>query len=176
VSGPPLTRRTFVLRALVGIGAAIGAILAIPIVGFAAAPATGSKVPPRLISTSVAPTLRSDIWTSVGKVADYEIGKPVYKEVERHVRDGWVEEEVPIAIWVVRQTEADVTVFDGHCTHLGCPLSWSDGSGAFVCPCHGGSFKSTGDVVAGPPPRPMVRYDLKTENGEVFIGALPEGA
>jgi menaquinol-cytochrome c reductase iron-sulfur subunit len=167
-----LSRRRFIVRAMVGLGAAIAALLAIPIAGFATAPGWQAKTPPKILSTSVAPTLRSSEWTSVGKVVDFEVGVPKYLEVERNVVDGWVTENTPIGIQVVRTTDADVVVFDPHCTHLGCPLSWSTGAEAFVCPCHGGSFKSTGQVVSGPPPRPMIRYQTRTEGGEVFIGTF----
>jgi menaquinol-cytochrome c reductase iron-sulfur subunit len=77
---------------------------------------------------------------------------------------------------VVRKGDADAVVFDPHCTHLGCPLAWSEGGGSFVCPCHGGSFGIDGLVKSGPPPRPMVRYVSKVENGELYIATLPAGA
>lgn len=170
--GANLSRRRFVVRAMAVLGGVITAVLAIPVAGFATAPGWQAKTPPKLLSTSVAPTLRSDDWTSVGKVADYEVGVPKYLEIERHVVDGWVSENTPIGIQVVRTTDTDIVVFDPHCTHLGCPLSWSTGAEAFVCPCHGGSFKPTGEVVSGPPPRPMIRYETRTEGDEVFIGTF----
>ena len=163
---PRLSRRSFVIRTLAVIGAGVTAALAIPVAGFAGAPAWMSRGPLRFLSMSVAPTLRSDEWTSVGKVVDFEVGKPSYLEVDRHVVDGWVTETAPVGVHVVRKTDAEVVVFDPHCTHLGCPLSWSDGAGSFVCPCHGGSFDVAGTVVSGPPPRPMIRYESKIEGGE----------
>jgi len=176
-AGSESSRRRFMIRVMTILGGAIAAVLAIPVVGFITAPGWQSKTPHKLLSTSVAPTLRSNEWTSIGKVADFEVGVPKYIEVDRNIVDGWVAESVPIGIQVVRSTETDVVVFDPHCTHLGCPLTWSTGAEAFVCPCHGGSFKSTGEVVSGPPPRPMIRYETKTEGDEVFIGTfVAEGA
>lgn len=175
-TGPRLTRRSFVLRALTVIGGGIAVVLAAPVAGFMSAPGWRSNLPVRFLSTSVAPTLRSNNWTSVGKLDDFEVGVPAYVLVDRPVTDGWVEETVPIGVHVVRQSEAEVAVFDPHCTHLGCPLSWSSGAGSFVCPCHGGSFNAAGDVLSGPPPRPMVRYETRVDGGEILIGALPEGA
>jgi menaquinol-cytochrome c reductase iron-sulfur subunit len=166
------SRRRFLIRVMTVLGGAIAAVLAIPVVGFITAPGWQAKTPPKLLSTSVAPTLRSDECTSIGKDPDFEVGVPKFVEVERHIVDGWVTETVPIGIQVVRTTDADLVVFDPHCTHLGCPVSWSSGAGAFLCPCHGGSFTSTGDVASGPPPRPMIRYETRTESGEVFIGSF----
>jgi Rieske Fe-S protein len=130
----------------------------------------------RLLSTSIVPTLRSSALTSVGTLADFKVGVPQYVKVERPVVDGWVAENAPIGVHVVRNSDTDVAVFDPHCTHLGCPLAWSTGSKSFACPCHGGSFNSSGDVIAGPPPRPMIRYETRIQDGEVFIGALQDEA
>jgi menaquinol-cytochrome c reductase iron-sulfur subunit len=171
-----LSRRNFVLRVLGLIGGAIAAVLGIPVVGFASAPGWQAKAPVRLLSTSIVPTLRSSALTSVGRLADFEVGVPQYVKVDRPVVDGWVAENAPVGVHVVRTSEADVAVFDPHCTHLGCPLAWSTGSRSFVCPCHGGSFNSDGDVIAGPPPGPMLRYETRIQDGEVFVGGLQEGA
>jgi menaquinol-cytochrome c reductase iron-sulfur subunit len=174
--GPALSRRNFVVRVLGLIGGAIAAVLGIPVVGFASAPGWQAKAPVRLLSTSIVPTLRSSALTSVGRLADFEVGVPQYIKVDRPVVDGWVAENAPVGVHVVRTSEADVAVFDPHCTHLGCPLAWSTGSRSFVCPCHGGSFNSDGDVIAGPPPGPMLRYETRIQDGEVFVGGLQEGA
>jgi menaquinol-cytochrome c reductase iron-sulfur subunit len=171
------SRRRFLIRAATVLGGAIAAVLAVPITGFMTAPGWGAKSVPKLLSTTVAPTLRSEDWASVGRVKDFEVGVPKYLEVERHVVDGWVTEDAPVGVHVVRTSDQDVVVFDPHCTHLGCPLSWSTGAAAFVCPCHGGMFGSNGAVLAGPAPRPMIRYETRTEGGEVFIGTfIAEGA
>jgi len=171
-----LSRRNFVVRTLALIGGAITAVLGIPVVGFGIAPGWQARSPVRLLSTSIVPTLRSSALTSVGKLADFKVGVPQYVKVDRPVVDGWVAENAPIGVHVVRKSDTDVAVFDPHCTHLGCPLAWSTGSKSFACPCHGGSFNDDGDVIAGPPPRPMIRYETRIQDGEVFIGALQEGA
>jgi menaquinol-cytochrome c reductase iron-sulfur subunit len=169
-----LSRRSFVLRGLGVIGGAIGVVLGIPVVGFASAPGWRARTPARLLSTSVVPTLRSGVPTSVGSIADFAVGIPQYVKVDRPVVDGWVEENAPVGVYVVRTNETDVAVFDPHCTHLGCPLAWSAGSTSFVCPCHGGSFGADGAVIGGPPPRPMIRYETRVQDGELFIGALQD--
>ena len=170
-----VSRRRFVLRVLALIGGAIAAVLAAPVVGFATAPGWRSRTPIRFIETSVVPTLRSDEWTSVGLLADFVVGEPVFVEVERDVTDGWVTGAALVGAYVVRQSDTDVEVFDPHCTHLGCPLAWSSGAGTFVCPCHGGVFSTTGEVVSGPPPHALIRYDTRVEEGKILIGALQEG-
>ena len=97
-------------------------------------------------------------------------------EIRAHVLGPW-HDGLRDADIVMAVRAEDVVVFDPHCTHLGCPLSWSNGAAAFVCPCHGGMFGSTGAVLSGPAPRPMIRYETRIEGGEVFIGTfVAEGA
>jgi menaquinol-cytochrome c reductase iron-sulfur subunit len=175
-TGSRLSRRRFVLRAMTLLGGGIAAALGAPVAGFVTAPAWRSSRPVKFLSTSVAPTLRSNDWTAVGKLADFEVGVPTYVLVDRPVVDGWAESTVPVGVQVVRQDETEVAVFDPHCTHLGCPLAWSSGAGSFVCPCHGGSFNAAGEVLSGPPPRSMVRYETRVDGDQVLIGSLPEGA
>jgi len=46
-------------------------------------------------------------------------------------------------------------------------VRWLEGAELFMCPCHGGVYYDDGTVAAGPPPRPLFRYDVRVENGEV---------
>jgi menaquinol-cytochrome c reductase iron-sulfur subunit len=41
-----------------------------------------------------------------------------------------------------------------------------------MCPCHGGVYYKDGNVAAGPPPLPLVRYDVRIKNGEVKISSV----
>jgi cytochrome b6-f complex iron-sulfur subunit len=56
------------------------------------------------------------------------------------------------------------------CTHLGCIVKWVDEADEFLCPCHGGRFSTTGQVLAGPPPDPLVTYAVTVEGDEILIG------
>lgn len=53
------------------------------------------------------------------------------------------------------------------CTHAGCTVSYSGNSSHFVCPCHGGNFDTSGNVVSGPPPSALTKYKT-TLNGNVL--------
>ncbi|HSR47182.1 MAG TPA: ubiquinol-cytochrome c reductase iron-sulfur subunit, partial [Anaerolineales bacterium] len=55
------------------------------------------------------------------------------------------------------------------CTHLGCRVRWIDDRSEFFCPCHNAIFDKSGEVVAGPPPRPLDQYPVKVENDTLFI-------
>ena len=171
-----LTRRSFVVRAMVAIGALIAAMVAIPVAGFAAMPFFRAHTPMKLLAGMVVPTARSDTWTDAGPLTDYKVGEPRLVPLQREITDGWVTGTTTVAVYVVRETETETRAFDIHCTHLGCPLSFSSGAGKFVCPCHGGNFDIEGNVTGGPPPRPMIQYAVQVVDGNVQVGALEPGA
>lgn len=56
------------------------------------------------------------------------------------------------------------------CTHLGCIVKWVDESQEFLCPCHGGRFSTAGQVLGGPPPKPLATYEVSIEGDEILIG------
>jgi cytochrome b6-f complex iron-sulfur subunit len=56
------------------------------------------------------------------------------------------------------------------CTHLGCLVNYDKAKQIFICPCHGGVYDLEGNVISGPPPRPLPRYSVKVTDGDVVIG------
>ncbi len=54
------------------------------------------------------------------------------------------------------------------CTHLSCAVLYV-GDGKMHCPCHEGFFDAaTGDVLAGPPTRPLPLIQLARHNGMIY--------
>lgn len=56
------------------------------------------------------------------------------------------------------------------CTHLGCLVAWSPDAALMLCPCHGSRFDPNGQVVQGPAPLPLKRYDAKVSGETVVVG------
>ena len=40
----------------------------------------------------------------------------------------------------------------------------------FICPCHAGEFDLEGNVVSGPPPKPLQQFAVKVQGGNLVIG------
>jgi Rieske Fe-S protein len=48
-------------------------------------------------------------------------------------------------------------------------VRWIADRKQFLSPCHNGVFDIHGNVVSGPPPRPLDRYEVKVENDQLFL-------
>ncbi|MGI8425143.1 MAG: ubiquinol-cytochrome c reductase iron-sulfur subunit [Actinomycetota bacterium] len=63
----------------------------------------------------------------------------------------------------------EMVAFSSACTHLSCPVLWRKDEGTLICPCHNGVFdQRTGEVVAGPPPRPLPKILLEERPDGVY--------
>ena len=71
--------------------------------------------------------------------------------------------------FVVRTNETTVVALSAVCTHVRCILNFDRERRTIVCPCHDGKFNLKGDVLSGPPPRPLPTYEVSMRAGEVFV-------
>lgn len=150
-------RRTFLARLVLGITGGIAAGLAALTGGYLCVGA-GRRGGGR--------------WTPVTRFELLEPNQPLHVEYLEVVPDAWATIRWRKSVWLVRRPDGDVTAFDPHCTHLGCPYDWDPGRRVFACPCHGGAFDPEGRVLAGPPPRPLDRMEVQIANGRVLVGAV----
>lgn len=56
------------------------------------------------------------------------------------------------------------------CTHLGCLVEYDRGRNRLLCPCHAGVYDLEGNVVSGPPPKPLPKLPLRVEGENIVIG------
>jgi Rieske Fe-S protein len=71
---------------------------------------------------------------------------------------------------LVRTLDGELHAFGQKCTHLACPVYFERAHQRLECPCHDGAFDArTGNVLYGPPPRPLdaIKLELRA-NGEVW--------
>lgn len=60
--------------------------------------------------------------------------------------------------------------YEQKCTHLSCAVFYKAGTGKIECPCHNGWFDAnTGDVLQGPPPRPLPALQVVEEGDDIFV-------
>lgn len=73
-------------------------------------------------------------------------------------------------ILIIRTAPDRFHAFSGLCTHSRvCSLGWDPKSHRIVCPCHRGAFDLQGNVVAGPPPRPLPRREIVVRDGTLYV-------
>lgn len=152
-----ITRRRFLEKLSVALGGVCAATLGIPLVGFVIAPIFRK---------------RTGKWVSVGKVTDFDVGKTVRVTITDPSPLAWAGITAKNALWLRRMNEVEFVAFSVNCTHLGCPVRWLADADLFMCPCHGGVYYNDGTVAAGPPPKPLIRYDVRTANGQVEIKTM----
>ena len=150
-------RRSFLKWMIAGLGGAITAVLGGAGGGYFLSPLFRK---------------REESWIDIGRSADYLPGIPTKVEYIERRRDAWVTNEKRSSAWVLTSNGRDFIVFDPRCTHLGCPYRWNADKKLFLCPCHNAVFNVDGQVVSGPPPRPLDRYAAKVVGERLMI--LPE--
>jgi len=155
--GEDMDRRRFLITLLGMTGGAIALTFGVPLTGYALSPAMKKE--------------KID-WIPIGNPADFKVGEPTKVDYSFEKIDGWVKSTVKKTAWVVKKSESDILVFSPNCTHLGCGYNWDPGSKQFKCPCHGAVFTMEGDIVSGPQPRPLDRYENKVIDGKLAIGKL----
>lgn len=153
-----ISRRRFVSRLSIACAGLCTMIMAVPIVGFVVAPLF-RKVP--------------DEWIPVGKGDDFKIGTTVDVRIADPSPLPWAGITAKTAAWLRRESADEFIAFSVNCTHMGCPVRWLADAQLFMCPCHGGIYYKDGTVAAGPPPKPLYRFDVRVVDGIVQIKSAP---
>ena len=80
---------------------------------------------------------------------------------------------VPVSgrrVLVLEDSEGVLHALDAKCTHEGCTVRYLPGEGLIGCACHNARFDLEGRVLAGPPPRPLPRHDVRRESdGRIVV-------
>ena len=150
-----LSRREFTRNAMIFVGAIIGSVVGIPAIGYLISPAVKAA--------------SSDAWIPLGALSNYPTGVPTVFSFTRSKVNGWEKTVNSFSVYVIRGEGDKVNVLSNICTHLGCRVAWNKDSNQYLCPCHDARFGMNGEVVSGPPPRPLNTYETKIENGNLFI-------
>jgi Rieske Fe-S protein len=152
---PHLDRRQFVNVVLAFLGSVMGAVIGLPAIGYLISPA--SKVQ------------KKESWISAGPLEKYPIGTPVLFSFTRTTINGWEKTVNSHGVFVTRFSPDQVRVFSNICTHLSCRVNWRVDEQDYACPCHEAHFDIEGNVLSGPPPRPLDVYENKIEEGNLLF-------
>lgn len=72
--------------------------------------------------------------------------------------------------YLVRLQDGGFLAVYRRCTHLGCAVTYDQGTQQFVCPCHGSEFTMDGDVLNAPAPRPLDVFPMSiTKTGDLVV-------
>jgi quinol---cytochrome c reductase iron-sulfur subunit, bacillus type len=179
-------RNTFLAASTLGLGAVIGGLITVPVLGMLGASSfEGQKFHP----------------LDLGPLSDYPEGQfmittfvedPEAGEVSRrtaYIRNNGTFDRGKY------KGQPSFTVLSNRCAHLGCPVqpngpvadkatrTVTDRIGietlkltpakpaGFGCPCHGGQYDTEGNRTAGPPVRALDRYNFSIVNGHLILGA-----
>lgn len=58
------------------------------------------------------------------------------------------------------------------CTHANCVVEYDPQRKQIHCPCHGAVFDTEGNVVSGPPPRPLAQYRAEVKGENVVVAGV----
>jgi quinol---cytochrome c reductase iron-sulfur subunit, bacillus type len=177
------TRSRFLEATTIGLGAAIGAVVTLPVLGFTVLPSFTNLDE---TNADIGPLENFPEGTYV--IASF-LANPSAGEVSRRTvfvrNNGLVENPASNG-----RREPSLTILYSRCVHLGCPVQPNgpidetaakklDGvelrpvlAQSFGCPCHGGLYDSEGNRKAGPPVRSMDRAEYSIKNGRVILGPV----
>ena len=149
------SRREFMSAAIIAIGGLIGAALGIPAIAYIIGPSLKKN--------------QTQNWISLGSTAKIELDKPILFKTTIQQQTGWIVNDQEISFYILTENGRDYTAMSNVCTHLGCHIRWIPDKNSFFCPCHNGVFDKNGNVLSGPPPRPLDRYQIKVENDQIYV-------
>ena len=74
---------------------------------------------------------------------------------------------------LIHHADDRYVAFDAVCSHLGCTVRFEPENHRIFCPCHGGTYDmNTGEVIAGPPPKPLKSYHVEVADGNVVVSRV----
>lgn len=152
------SRRAFLFKLSLLANGAVGAVLAVPIIGY-------------LLGPAMKKSSSYNSWITLGSVNDFPEGETRLVNYRNPVTTLWDGQTGDVPCWVRRVSGTTFQVFAINCAHLGCPVRWFAQSKLFLCPCHGGAYYADGTRASGPPERGLFEYEHKVTDGSLMISA-----
>lgn len=141
-----MSRRNFIAMGTALVGCVYGAAIGYPVYRYLATPANRAAMAAAVTQVEL---LGADK-LALGTAMMFKFGtKPA---LLIHHNDG---------TWVA---------MDAVCTHLGCTVQYEPENDRVFCACHGGVYDArTGENIAGPPPKPLAKFNVEVADGQVVV-------
>jgi menaquinol-cytochrome c reductase iron-sulfur subunit len=152
------SRRVFLFKLSLLVNGAVGAVLAVPIIGY-------------LLGPALKKSSSDNSWINLGPLSSFPEGETRLVNFRNPVTTSWDGQTGDIPCWVRRISGNSFQVFAINCAHLGCPVRWFAQSRLFMCPCHGGAYYEDGSRASGPPERGLFEYEYKIVSDSLVISA-----
>ncbi len=164
--GESMTRRKVFAVGGQAVGGLAGAAIILPAIGFAFAPIFDRP---------------EEDWQEVGSTSDFT--PDTYRARVITIVEG-IGEAGKTTVYVRRgspellkneetgeyESADEYIAISTRCAHLGCPVRFVQAAGNFICPCHGGVYGFSGEVIGGPPVRPLDQFQTRVVGDKVEIG------
>jgi Rieske Fe-S protein len=179
--GERFPRSRFLEASTLGLGAVIGGLVTVPVIGFMVVPPFKGQGYPS---------------ADLGPLDNFPEGKWLIATFYERPDQGTVSRRtVFVRNNGLLNNEPSFTIIWNRCVHLGCPVQPNGPvqadqkkvvqeksgqqislipalpAGGFGCPCHGGQYDPEGNRTAGPPVRALNRYNYSIVNGHLVLGA-----
>ncbi len=106
---------------------------------------------------------------ALAKVQDLLPNKVQRLTYSFRAKDAWREVEHSGTVFAYSEDGQTYRILSGTCTHLGCIVRWAEAENRFACPCHSGFYTREGEVISGPPPKPLKVLESVIEDGTLYI-------
>ena len=142
LKGVDFERRSFLGKAVGGIGAVVAAGALYPVVKYIIPPAEKEvKEKDEIVVGKV-----SEVPPGSGKIFQFNKDKVIV------VNNG-----------------GTLSAVSAVCTHLGCLVQWKADEDLIYCACHGARYESNGKIISGPQPLPLAPYTVRADGDDLVI-------
>lgn len=70
---------------------------------------------------------------------------------------------------LIHTPQGTYKAFTAVCTHLACTVQFRPDFGHIWCACHDGHYDLNGQVLAGPPPRPLAEFGVTVKGNDIVV-------
>ncbi len=73
---------------------------------------------------------------------------------------------------LIKTPQGQFKAFSAVCTHLNCTVQYDPEISAILCPCHNGKYDLNGQVISGPPPKPLEPFAANVQGDEIVVSKI----